>query len=132
MAFPVRNPETISRDLRVLRRLQRDGLNTVILCDNAGQAERLEELLGEDGPLAASLAIGVLGGGFIVPNVVRVLTDHEIFRRDRRLRRTRRYTTGASLESLGALKPGDFCRASRARHRHLSRHRKDFLSRKHD
>ncbi|WP_439643736.1 transcription-repair coupling factor [Gemmatimonas sp.] len=108
MAFPVRNPETISRDLRVLRRLQRDGLNTVILCDNAGQAERLEELLGEDGPLAASLAIGVLGGGFIVPNVVRVLTDHEIFRRDRRLRRTRRYTTGASLESLGALKPGDF------------------------
>ncbi len=108
VAFPVRNPETISRDLRVLRRLQRDGLNTVILCDNAGQAERLEELLGEDGPLAASLAIGVLGGGFIVPNVVRVLTDHEIFRRDRRLRRTRRYTTGASLESLGALKPGDF------------------------
>jgi transcription-repair coupling factor (superfamily II helicase) len=91
-----------------LRRLQRDGLHTVILCDNAGQAERLEELLGEDGPLAASLAIGVLGGGFIVPNVVRVLTDHEIFRRDRRLRRTRRYSTGASLESLGALKPGDY------------------------
>ncbi|WP_425482931.1 transcription-repair coupling factor [Gemmatimonas phototrophica] len=104
----MRNPETISRDLRVLRRLQRDGLHTVILCDNAGQAERLEELLGEDGPLAASLAIGVLGGGFIVPNVVRVLTDHEIFRRDRRLRRTRRYSTGASLESLGALKPGDY------------------------
>lgn len=108
VTFPIRNPETISRDLRVLRRLQRDGLHTVILCDNAGQAERLEELLGEDGPVAASLAIGVLGGGFVVPNVVRVLTDHEIFRRDRRLRRTRRYSTGASLESLGALKPGDF------------------------
>jgi transcription-repair coupling factor (superfamily II helicase) len=104
----VRNPEVISRDLRVLRRLQRDGLHTVILCDNSGQAERLEELLGEDGPVAASLAIGVLGGGFVIPSVVRVLTDHEIFRRDRRLRRTRRYSTGASLESLGALKPGDF------------------------
>ena len=108
VAFPIRNPETISRDLRVLRRLQRDGLHTVILCDNAGQAERLDELLGEDGPVAASLAIGVLGGGFVVPNVVRVLTDHEIFRRDRRLRRTRRYSTGASLDALGALKPGDY------------------------
>jgi transcription-repair coupling factor (superfamily II helicase) len=103
IAFPIRAPETISRDLRVLRRLQRDGLHTVILCDNAGQAERLEELLGEDGPVAASLTIGVLGGGFVVPNVVRVLTDHEIFRRDRRLRRTRRYSTGASLDTLGAL-----------------------------
>lgn len=108
IAFPIRAPETISRDLRVLRRLQRDGLHTVILCDNTGQAERLEELLGEDGPVAASLAIGVLGGGFVVPNVVRVLTDHEIFRRDRRLRRARRYSTGASLDTLGALKPGDY------------------------
>jgi transcription-repair coupling factor (superfamily II helicase) len=108
ISFPLRPPETISRDLRVLRRLQRDGLNTVILCDNAGQAERLEELLGEDGPVAASLTIGVLGGGFIVPNVIRVLTDHEIFRRDRRLRRTRRYGTGAALDTIGALKPGDY------------------------
>ncbi|MEO7520706.1 MAG: transcription-repair coupling factor, partial [Gemmatimonas sp.] len=108
ISFPIRPPETISRDLRVLRRLQRDGLNTVILCDNAGQAERLEELLGEDGPVAASLTIGVLGGGFIVPNVIRVLTDHEIFRRDRRMRRTRRYGTGAALDTIGALKPGDY------------------------
>lgn len=108
VAFPIRNPEIISRDLRVLRRLQRDGLPTLILCDNEGQAERLEELLGEDGPLSATLAVGVLGGGFIVPNVVRVLTDHEIFRRERRLRRARRYSSGASLETLGALKPGDY------------------------
>ncbi len=108
VSFPIRPPELISRDLRVLRRLQRDGLHTVILCDNAGQAERLDELLGEDGPVSASLAIGVLGGGFVVPNVVRVLTDHEIFRRDRRLRRTRKYTTGAALDTLGALKPGDY------------------------
>ncbi|MEN9507993.1 MAG: transcription-repair coupling factor [Gemmatimonadota bacterium] len=108
IAFPTRPPETISRDLRVLRRLQRDGLSTLILCDNAGQAERLEELLGEDGPVAADLAIGVLGGGFVVPNVVRVLTDHEIFRRERRLRRARKYGTGAAFDALGALKPGDY------------------------
>ncbi len=108
VSFPIRPPETISRDLRVLRRLQRDGLNTVILCDNAGQAERLDELLGEEGPVAASLTIGVLGGGFVIPNVVRVLTDHEIFRRDRRLRRARRYGTGAALDTIGALKSGDY------------------------
>ncbi len=108
VVFATRPPESISRDLRVLRKLQRDGLHTVILCDNAGQVERLDELLGEDGPLSASLAIGVLGGGFIIPNVVRVLTDHEIFRRDRRLRRTRKYSTGAPLDTLGALKPGDY------------------------
>ena len=108
VAFATRPPESISRDLRVLRRLQRDGLHTVILCDNAGQVERLDELLGEDGPLSASLAIGVLGGGFIIPNVVRVLTDHEIFRRDRRLRRVRKYSTGAPLDTIGALKLGDY------------------------
>jgi transcription-repair coupling factor (superfamily II helicase) len=50
----------------------------------------------------------VLGGGFIIPNVVRVLTDHEIFRRDRRLRRARKYSTGAPLDTIGALKPGDY------------------------
>ena len=108
VVFATRPPELISRDLRVLRKLQRDGLHTLILCDNAGQVERLDELLGEDGPLSASLAIGVLGGGFIIPNVVRVLTDHEIFRRDRRLRRTRKYVTGAPLDTIGALKPGDY------------------------
>jgi transcription-repair coupling factor (superfamily II helicase) len=108
LTFPIRPPEAISRDLRVLRRLQRDGLPTVILCDNAGQAERLEELLGEDGPVAAALAIGVLGGGFVIPGRLRVLTDHEIFRRDRRLRRARRYGTGAALDAIGALKPGDY------------------------
>ena len=108
ISFPLRAPENISRDIRTLRRLTRDGLNTIILCDNAGQAERLEELLGEDGPIHASLAIGVLGGGFVVPGKMRVLTDHEIFRRDRRLRRTRKYSTGAALESIGALKPGDY------------------------
>lgn len=108
VSFPIRHPETISRDLRVLRKLQRDGLPTLILCDNSGQAERLEELLSEDGAVAAALAIGVLDGGFIMPGIMRVLTDHEIFRRERRLRRTRRYATGSALDTLEALTPGDY------------------------
>ncbi|MFL5577397.1 MAG: CarD family transcriptional regulator, partial [Gemmatimonadaceae bacterium] len=116
LVFPLRAPEPVDRDIKRLRRLVRDGRPTLILCDNAGQAERLEELLDEDGAGAAApvtLAIGVLDGGFIVPPAagddgLRVLTDHEIFRRERRIRRARRYGTGTALETITALKPGDY------------------------
>ncbi len=146
IVFPIRPPDNISRDVRLLRRVVRDGTPTIILCDNAGQAERLDELLNEDSftPSPAALTIGVLNGGFVIPpgsrrtegrpgaraldgeaappaeiapqpagtpafaKGLRVLTDHEIFRRDRRLRRARRYATGAALETITALRPGDY------------------------
>jgi transcription-repair coupling factor (superfamily II helicase) len=137
LVFPVREPESIGRDVKLLRRVVREGTPTIILCDNSGQAERLEELLneGEWSPSPAAIAIGVLNGGFILPPGLgsrgstpgesgfdtpqapgprphalglRVLTDHEIFRRDRRLRRTRRYGGGVVLETVTALKPGDY------------------------
>src|SRR5206468_4157456 len=97
-----------------LKQIVADGTPTIILCDNAGQAERLDELLNDDRVSPASLAIGVVDGGFVIPPRgadfpgYRVLTDHEIFRRERRFRRARRYTTGSALESLTALKPGDY------------------------
>ena len=112
-AFPIVAPEAIGRDMKRLREVVTDGMPTIILCDNGGQAERLEELLGERGA-GATLAIGVLHGGFIIPpwghqfGGLRVLTDHEIFRRERRIRRARKYTTGTSIESLTALTPGDY------------------------
>jgi transcription-repair coupling factor (superfamily II helicase) len=116
VVFPTRSPDQIDRDVKRLRRIVRDGMPTIILCDNAGQCERLDELLNEAGdpPSPAALSIGVLDGGFIIPAMgtsdpgLRVLTDHEIFRRARRIRRARRYGTGASLETITALKPGDF------------------------
>ena len=120
IVFPMLPPEPVNRDIPLLRRISRDGIPTVILCDNTGQAERLEELLNEDErfPSAAALVIGVLDGGFLIPPRarggtvedpgLRILTDHEIFRRDRRIRRARRYATGSALESIVALKPGDF------------------------
>jgi transcription-repair coupling factor (superfamily II helicase) len=73
------------------------------LCDNAGQLERLEELVGVG---AATLAVGALDGGFVLPSL-RVLTDHEIFRRARRLRRPRRYRAAATAATR-PLVPGDF------------------------
>ena len=124
VAFPLRRPETIDRDIKRLRAILTDGMPTLILCDNVGQAERLDELLGEGGrrPVTADLAVAVLGGGFVIPGApagtqhaarsstqgLRILTDHEIFRRERRLRRSRRYASGAPLETMTALKAGDF------------------------
>ena len=108
VVFPLRAPEAIDRDIKQLKRLVRDGTPTIILCDNEGQAERLDELLSDEdrNPSPAALSIGVLDGGFSLPGL-RVLTDHEIFRRERRIRRARRYLTGVSIETM-SLKPGDF------------------------
>jgi transcription-repair coupling factor (superfamily II helicase) len=82
---------------------------TIILCDNEGQIERLDELLEERGslPAHATLVVGALDGGFLMPGL-RVLTDHEIFRRARRLRRTRRYRQAAPSAATGALVKGDY------------------------
>ncbi len=115
VAFPIRAPEAIDRDIKQLRRLVRDGTATVILCDNEGQAERLDELLGDPdrGPSPAALSIGVLDGGFVISgsgtgaSALRILTDHEIFRRERRIRRARRYITATALDTM-SLKEGDF------------------------
>ncbi|MBX6332018.1 MAG: transcription-repair coupling factor, partial [Gemmatimonadaceae bacterium] len=115
IVFPILPPEAIDRDIKRLRRVVESGPPTVILCDNVGQAERLEELLDDDfgRPAGAAIAVGVVDGGFVIPPAgsspgLRVLTDHEIFRRDRRIRRQRRYATGAPLESITGLKPGDY------------------------
>ncbi len=108
-------PERIDRDLPRLRALLSGGPPTLILCDNDGQLERLEELLDDPSPRGghgfrgarASLAIGALEGGFVMPTL-RVLTDHEIFRRARRLRRARRYRQAAPSAATGTLSLGDY------------------------
>ena len=116
VSFPFRPPEAVNRDIKALNRLVRDWVPTIILCDNAGQLERLEELLSEHerSPSPAALVLGVLSGGFVIPPVsgefdgLRVLTDHEIFRRERRIRRARKYASAGVLETIGALTPGDY------------------------
>jgi transcription-repair coupling factor (superfamily II helicase) len=102
--FPLAPPEPVDRDIRRLRQLVAAGPATVILCDNEGQLERLEELLGVD---AATFVIGALDGGFVLP-ALRVLTDHEVFRRARRLRRPRRYRAASPTAATRALQTGDY------------------------
>jgi transcription-repair coupling factor (superfamily II helicase) len=112
VVLPLRVPEQVGRDIKQLRRLVRDPLRTIILCDNAGQCERLDELLSLDGqPSPAALTVGVLQGGFVIPTAdgagIRVLTDHEIFRRERRIRRARKYSSGITADTL-SLREGDY------------------------
>jgi len=104
-------PEPVNRDLKRLARTVA-AAPALILCDNEGQLERLEELLGEGGdvprlPATLTLAVGALHGGFVMPGLT-VLTDHEIFRRARRVRRTRRYRAALAAASVGPLRPGDY------------------------
>ncbi len=109
--FGLSPPPEIRRDMKRLVRIVRAG-PTLLLCDNEGQLERLEELLSETDvpgarlPANATLALGSLHGGFVLPGLT-VLTDHEIFRRARRVRRLRRYRQ-ATEAAVGALSPGDY------------------------
>jgi transcription-repair coupling factor (superfamily II helicase) len=90
------------------------GERTLVLCDNQGQLERLEEILADLGgrPLLSSveLALGSLSGGMRIPgpDPLLVLTDHEIFQRSHRIRRGRTLHGVASLESIASLSPGDY------------------------
>ncbi|MFQ5550462.1 MAG: CarD family transcriptional regulator, partial [Gemmatimonadales bacterium] len=110
--FGLRSPPQIERDIKKLKRLVEAG-RVLILCDNEGQIERLEELLADDRASApatphrnATIALGSLHGGFGLPEL-EVLTDHEVFSRARRIRRSRRYRQ-ALRAADEALKPGDY------------------------
>ena len=116
--FQSSHPPPIERDTRRLRSFlagaAAKSARTCILCDNEGQAARLEELIAHRGgapPAGCHLVVGSLGGGFRLTDSVppaNVLPDHEIFRRNKKLRRRRRFRGAASLESLAQLSPGDY------------------------
>ena len=109
-------PPAIERDMSrlsaSLRSLAVSGGRSLVLCDNQGQCERLEEILGGPHkiPPGAHLVVGSLSAGFVLESAdppLQVLTDHEIFRRSRRVRRRRRFRGAVALESLSQLNPGD-------------------------
>ena len=108
----------IERDMERLDTLLRagavQGAQTLIVCDNEGQAQRLEEILGDRRgalPPGTRIMVGALEAGFVAGCVrpqLRVLTDHEIFKRSRRIRRGRRFRGAVALESLAQLTSGDY------------------------
>jgi len=89
--------------------LDRDGIRTVILVEDAGQQNRLRDLLTpEDGEGAApGVTIGQLERGFTWPEAgLAVWPDHEIFGRPRRIP-VRSRMAGEAITSWRALTIGD-------------------------
>ncbi|MGD9402485.1 MAG: transcription-repair coupling factor [bacterium] len=111
-SLDVRSPDPFAGSLRILREALVEaagrGYETFILCDNIGQAERLEEIVpGEDARV--TIAVGLLSQGFVFPDAnLQVLTDHEIFGRYRRRPRYPRFKGEGPVESYRALNQGDF------------------------
>ncbi len=101
--------------IRLLRQniedLSKQGMDVYILCDNDGQRDRFEELLGErTEKLRYQLSVETIHKGFILPQAgVAIYTDHQIFNRYHRPRAPKRkYRGGISFKELKDLKIGDF------------------------
>jgi len=108
----IRPQETLGPELIALRRKLSEyalgGYHSFILCDNEGQARRLEELL-ENIPKSVHIGVGALHGGFVFQEAhLAVFTDHQIFNRYRRRHRFWKFRGGAAISSYSALSVGDF------------------------
>ena len=78
-----------------------------IRCETKGQASRLQEIFA-DGP-EIHFGLGSLHRGFTFPQAqLAVLNDHEIFSRQKRRYRYRRFRAAKSIANYGALQRGDF------------------------
>jgi len=87
------------------------GLITIILCDNDGQRDRFEELLGKaTDSFNYLLSVETLHEGFIYPPAgIAAFTDHQIFNRYHRPKTKRRkFHGGISFKELKDLSVGDF------------------------
>ncbi len=105
-----REPESVGRNIRILHRyleeLSSYGMDVYILCESAGQQERLEEIVGER---QVSVEVARLNSGFVLPELkLAVLTDRELFSRYRWRRFRRRLKLGISIRDVAALRPGDY------------------------
>ena len=83
------------------------GYQTLITCDNPGQAERLGEILTERG-ITTPVEVFHIHAGFVSEELkTALLTDHQIFSRHFRRIKRRRYKEGVALTSYSNLNPGD-------------------------
>ena len=78
-----------------------------IRCETKGQASRLQEIFADCPEI--HFGLGSLHRGFIFPQAqLAVLNDHEIFSRQKRRYRYRRFKAAKSIANYGALQRGDF------------------------
>ncbi|MDZ7806770.1 MAG: CarD family transcriptional regulator [Gracilimonas sp.] len=94
-----------------ITRNSKNNLITVILCDNTGQQDRFEELLGDaSDSFDYLLTVETLHEGFVYPPAgIAAYTDHQIFNRYHRPKTKRRkFHGGISFKELKDLSMGDF------------------------
>lgn len=107
--------EDKAQRIKSLISLSASGREVIIVCDNEGQKNRMEEIIQEqEHPAPESgrmpvLMIGEMHRGFSLayPNVL-FCTDREIFGRYKRYRTSEREGIALPLEDLLDLQPGDF------------------------
>jgi transcription-repair coupling factor (superfamily II helicase) len=109
---PFSSPDAYSNDLEqlelALQQKLKAGYQIIIQSDNRSQSKRMRDLLSN---LEAHIqfTIGVFQKGFeFAPTQLLVLTDHEIFSRYRRKRRSSKFSKEEVLVDYDSLKPGDY------------------------
>ncbi|MDZ7682131.1 MAG: CarD family transcriptional regulator [Fodinibius sp.] len=94
-----------------IQQLSKQSYDTYILCDNEGQRDRFEELLGDQSKdLRYHLAVETIHKGFTLNKKgLAVYTDHQIFNRYHRPKvRRKRHTSNISMKELRDLNIGDY------------------------
>jgi transcription-repair coupling factor (superfamily II helicase) len=94
-----------------IEKLSKQSYDTYILCDNEGQRDRFEELLGDPSKdLRYHLSVESIHEGFILNEKgLAVYTDHQIFNRYHRPKvRRKRHTSNISMKELRDLNIGDY------------------------
>ncbi len=109
--FDAKEPRVFEGELPLLRqeieRLSDEFYAIHIRCETKGQTERLQEIFQEWPDVRFGLSS--LHRGFTFPQAkLAVLNDHEIFSRQKRRYRYRRFRQAAAISNYGALKRGDF------------------------
>ena len=109
--FDAKEPRVFEGELPLLRqeieRLSDEFYAIHIRCETKGQTERLQEIFQEWPDVRFGL--GSLHRGFTFPQAkLAVLNDHEIFSRQKRRYRYRRFRQAAAISNYGSLQRGDF------------------------
>ncbi|MEE3259554.1 MAG: transcription-repair coupling factor [Candidatus Latescibacterota bacterium] len=109
--FDASEPRAFEGELPLLRqeidRLSDESYAIHIRCETKGQTSRLQEIFA-DWP-EIQFGLGSLHRGFTFPAAkLAVINDHEIFSRQQRRYRYRRFRQGAAISNYGALQRGDF------------------------
>ncbi|RJP37883.1 MAG: transcription-repair coupling factor [Phycisphaerales bacterium] len=120
---PASTEDVFTFDIKSLTRFEGDtaltelreaaaGHDVHVFCDNAGERDRLREMLLELGgalPARLNLHVGVVHRGFEWTSAETIVVGHhEIFHRTRQRRRVRRDIAARPIDTWTDLKPGDF------------------------